>query len=81
LRLSTLVAVPTSGAHRARRSGAGEPADPHETILAMRVRIELNPPMLVQYFAFLDGALRGDCGDSAWLSVSPGVAILIVTIY
>jgi peptide/nickel transport system permease protein len=50
-----------------------------ETILAMRVRIDLDPPLPVQYFAFFGGALRGDRGDSAWLSVSPDVAILIVT--
>jgi glutathione transport system permease protein len=35
-----------------------------EAILAMRVRLGLDRPLLVQYFDFLGGALRGDWGVS-----------------
>jgi len=35
-----------------------------EAILAMRVRLGLDRPLLVQYFEFLGGALRGDWGVS-----------------
>ena len=35
-----------------------------EAILAMRVRLGLDRPLLVQYLDFLGGALRGDWGVS-----------------
>jgi len=48
----------------------GEAAYSQEELENCRVELDLNRPLVIQYFDWIGGAIQGDFGDSLWFKSS-----------